>query len=103
MTVSQQNPVKNRKWPWILGGAAFVVLLGCSGVDTTGASDTTEPAGAESAAAAPAKQATQKPKQEKKAPGLKTPVRDGKFEFTVTGAKCGATKVGSDMLGAKAQ
>ncbi|SCF06385.1 protein of unknown function [Micromonospora coriariae] len=29
--------------------------------------------------------------------------RDGKFEFTVKSAKCGVAKVGSDMLGQKAQ
>ncbi|GIJ27409.1 hypothetical protein Vqi01_25710 [Micromonospora qiuiae] len=29
--------------------------------------------------------------------------RDGKFEFTVKSAKCGVSKVGSDLLGAKAQ
>ncbi|MBX7266916.1 DUF4352 domain-containing protein [Micromonospora sp. Llam7] len=30
-------------------------------------------------------------------------VRDGKFEFTVKSSKCGVKKVGSDLLGAKAQ
>ncbi|MET8118222.1 DUF4352 domain-containing protein [Micromonospora sp. NPDC005291] len=31
------------------------------------------------------------------------PARDGKFEFTVKSAKCGVAKIGSDMLGQKAQ
>lgn len=31
------------------------------------------------------------------------PARDGKFEFTVKSNKCGVKKVGSDLLGAKAQ
>ncbi|MBM0239969.1 DUF4352 domain-containing protein [Micromonospora sp. ATA32] len=31
------------------------------------------------------------------------PARDGKFEFTVKSAKCGVAKVGSSMLGDKAQ
>lgn len=31
------------------------------------------------------------------------PVRDGKFEFTVQKVKCGVTKVGTSMLGEKAQ
>ncbi|MEH0820713.1 MULTISPECIES: DUF4352 domain-containing protein [unclassified Micromonospora] len=31
------------------------------------------------------------------------PARDGKFEFTVKSAKCGVAKVGTDMLGEKAQ
>lgn len=32
-----------------------------------------------------------------------TPVRDGKFEFTVTSVKCGVTSVGDSILGTKAQ
>lgn len=32
-----------------------------------------------------------------------TPVRDGKFEFTVSGVKCGATQIGKAPLGKKAQ
>lgn len=31
------------------------------------------------------------------------PARDGKFEFTVKSAKCGVAKIGTDMLGQKAQ
>ena len=31
------------------------------------------------------------------------PARDGKFEFTVKSSKCGVAKIGTDMLGAKAQ
>ncbi|MEU7948855.1 DUF4352 domain-containing protein [Micromonospora taraxaci] len=31
------------------------------------------------------------------------PARDGKFEFTVKSSKCGVAKIGSDMLGQKAQ
>ncbi|MEV4656816.1 DUF4352 domain-containing protein [Micromonospora sp. NPDC049301] len=31
------------------------------------------------------------------------PARDGKFEFTVKSSKCGVAKVGSDLLGEKAQ
>ncbi|MEU8386688.1 DUF4352 domain-containing protein [Micromonospora sp. NPDC048843] len=31
------------------------------------------------------------------------PARDGKFEFTVKSSKCGVAKIGSDLLGAKAQ
>jgi hypothetical protein len=94
---------KRRLWPWILGGAALVVALGC-GVSSGDGTDTDEPAGAEAATTAPAKQAAGKAetKQDKK-PGLNDPVRDGKFEFTVTRVKCGATKVGSSLLGEKAQ
>lgn len=37
------------------------------------------------------------------APGLNDAVRDGKFEFTVKKVDCGKTKIGSSMLGTKAQ
>ncbi|BCJ53581.1 Mpr protein [Actinoplanes sp. NBRC 14428] len=53
-----------------------------------------------------AKGATEAPeakKPEKKAPGLGDPVRDGKFEFTVTKLDCSKSKVGSAYLNKKAQ
>ncbi|MFE0751532.1 DUF4352 domain-containing protein [Gordonia sp. NPDC058843] len=86
---------KKKKWPWVLG--ALVVLLiiilaatsggGSEDTDTTadsGASTATEqgePAGADS---------------EDAVPGLNTPVRDGKFEFVVTGVEPGLTSVGDN-------
>jgi hypothetical protein len=38
-----------------------------------------------------------------KAAGMNTPVRDGKFQFTVTGMQCGAEKVGSGLFQSTAQ
>ena len=35
--------------------------------------------------------------------GMNQPVRDGKFEFTVSGVQCGVTKVGTDVLNKTAQ
>jgi hypothetical protein len=35
--------------------------------------------------------------------GLNQPARDGKFEFTVSGMKCGTTSVGTEMVGKTAQ
>src|SRR5690349_19313126 len=104
MTSSLQKPstsaARRRKWPWIVGGVAVIVMLGCS----AGGNDAT--AGADDA---PSEQAVgketnpkTKAKQDKK-PGLNDPVRDGKFEFTATRVKCGATKVGSGLVSEKAQ
>ncbi|GAB3581233.1 DUF4352 domain-containing protein [Calidifontibacter terrae] len=42
-------------------------------------------------------------KVEKKDPGLGTPVRDGKFEFTVTKVKTGVKSIGDQYLGKQAQ
>ncbi|WP_434740298.1 DUF4352 domain-containing protein [Micromonospora sp. SH-82] len=39
----------------------------------------------------------------RKVAAIGEPARDGKFEFTVTSAKCGVDKVGSGPLGATAQ
>ena len=36
-------------------------------------------------------------------PGPGVPVRDGKFEFVVTGARCGVTQVGNEFLNATPQ
>jgi hypothetical protein len=109
MTSLQQTPftsaAKHRKWSWIVGGFALVVVLGCG----AGGNDGTKAADAASRTTAPSKRAAGKqasPKTEAKkgtTPGLNDPARDGKFEFTVTRVKCGATKVGSSLLGEKAQ
>jgi len=67
-----------------------------------------EKAAKESAAkdkAAKEKAAKEKAAKEKaaKTPGLKDKVRDGKFEFTVTGVDCGAKKIGDEYINTKAQ
>ncbi|MER5454639.1 DUF4352 domain-containing protein [Micromonospora sp. NPDC002389] len=68
--------------------ATALVALGC------GAGATEEVAGTAGASGE---------KGEKKATKIGDAARDGKFEFTVESSKCGVKKVGSDLLGAKAQ
>lgn len=86
-----------------------VVAVAVSGDDSVGAKTgaAAEPAAAKTAAgkAAPAAKPTSKAPAPKKpaAPGLGDPVRDGKFEFTVTKLDCSKTKVGSQYLNKKAQ
>ncbi|AGL21434.1 DUF4352 domain-containing protein [Actinoplanes sp. N902-109] len=60
------------------------------------------PVATTAAAPAPVKTTAAKPPAEK-APGLGDPVRDGKFEFTVTKVDCSRTKVGNSFLNEKAQ
>ncbi|MFI6226170.1 DUF4352 domain-containing protein [Micromonospora echinospora] len=64
-----------------------LVALGCGSGGTDNAADTGGAA------------------DEKKAAVAKVgePTRDGKFEFTVKSSKCGVAKVGTDLIGAKAQ
>lgn len=79
---------------WSLAALAAGALA-CSGAPDSDDSNAQAPAETE-------QQAGQSPAK-KKAPGLKTPVRDGKFEFTVTKADCSLTKIGSEYLNTKAQ
>jgi len=68
--------------------------------DGAGAAAGEQPAPAEEPAAEPAAEA---PAAEAPAAGLGTPVRDGKFEFTVTSVEPGVARVGNDLIGTEAQ
>ncbi|CAM3709686.1 DUF4352 domain-containing protein [Tsukamurella ocularis] len=85
---------KKRKWPWIvLAVIAFLVVVSVA----TGGGDKDEATAAGNTTAAAAK-------SDPKAAGLNTPVRDGKFEFVVTGVQTGLAEVGDNpYLAKKAQ
>lgn len=93
---------KRRVWPWVLGILAlFMVLMfaGCVALLGTAANEVSN---SSSPAAEPV--AGQPPAgQPPAAAGLNTPVRDGKFEFTVTKVDPGHAAVGTDSLGEQAQ
>lgn len=97
-----------KKW-WGIGLLAFgaLVLIGAifgGGGDDTEASDQPVPtetaAPEESTAEEPA---AEEPAAEGPTAGIGDPVRDGKFEFTVTSVKTGVSKVGNDYANQKAQ
>lgn len=103
---------KKRKWPWIvLAVIAFLVVVsvatgGGEKQDTT--ADAAPVAGTTATAGATAGAAEQKTaapaKQDPKAVGLNTAVRDGKFEFVVSGVEAGIASVGDNpYLAKKAQ
>src|SRR4051812_47104283 len=71
--------------------ATGLVALGCG----SGATDNAGSSGGNGGAKSEDKPA--------KTAKIGQPARDGKFEFTVKSAKCGVAKVGSSMLGEKAQ
>jgi hypothetical protein len=79
-------------------------IVGLAMVAATALACSSSPEGEERADApageAPAGEAKKPPA---KAPGLKTAVRDGKFEFTITKFDCSLTTIGSDYLKTKAQ
>ncbi|WP_328460571.1 DUF4352 domain-containing protein [Actinoplanes sp. NBC_00393] len=106
--------------PWIAGGAGVLVLLICIGALSGGDTTDTEKASADKAAAAgtagkPAEAATSaaaaepvaEPEPQKATeealPGIGDPVKDGKFQFTITKMVCGKKSVGSSLLNKKAQ
>ncbi|GAA2596285.1 DUF4352 domain-containing protein [Winogradskya consettensis] len=99
-------PAKKRRWPWILGGLVAVMLIGCIGAVASGGDDTSGSTGTTEATTA-AKKPAATPKKTEQAkddtPGLNQPAADGDFQFTVTGMKCGVSKVGSNLLGQAAQ
>jgi hypothetical protein len=94
-----QAPAKRTRWAYFLGGGvALVVTLGCAG--NSAADSTTDDKPAAAAASKASKGAT---KQDSGTAGLNQPARDGDFQFTVTGLKCGVSHVGTDLLGQDAQ
>jgi Domain of unknown function (DUF4352) len=118
-----QKPWFKRWWGIALLGLGVLVLLGLvfgGGEDSTPTATTTPPT--EQSAATQDAQAEQ-PKAKKtkaeeavteeavteeaqpdsNAPGIGDPVRDGKFEFTVTDVETGETRVGNQYLNQKAQ
>lgn len=96
MTDSAPNPTpgeakssKKRKWPWIVG--AVVALLVVIGIASGGGDEPSESKGDRQTSAdsgtADADQAIEADTE----PGVGVPVRDGKFEFTVTSIDRSAT------------
>ena len=102
----------------VLTGLGALVLLGAmasalgggggKGTDaatseTSTSSSTSQESSAGSSQAAAEPSQTKAEKQEKKDAGLNTPVRDGKFEFTVTKVQPGVKQIGDEYLNQQAQ
>lgn len=104
-------PQNQRSWarrhPLLTGFGALVLLaVVVQVVNGGGGSDPTQPQPVAASQAAPqdgARPAADGQTQPEQTPGLGTPVRDGKFEFTVTKVDRGVRQVGGDLLGEKAQ
>lgn len=91
-------------------GALVALIIVISALNGGGAGEAPAAGGGEPAvdasepASAAEKPAGEEPAaQEPAAAGIGTPVRDGKFEFTVTAIEPGVPQVGSDEFGQKAQ
>ncbi len=95
-------PKKKSKLPWIVGGFVGLMLVACVGAVASGGGDDASTEAADVATTAGGAAKAEKT-EAKKTAGLKDAVRDGKFEFIVTGVKCGVSRIGSDLIGQKAQ
>ncbi|MBO0898947.1 DUF4352 domain-containing protein [Cellulomonas sp. zg-ZUI199] len=96
---------------------AVVLVVGVAGAlgggddDTAGSASSGSSSAADVGAVAPAAgeaaadeaPAPEPAAEEPAAAGIGTPVRDGKFEFTVTAIEPGVARIGSDVLGKDAQ
>lgn len=86
------------------GGVAIAAAMGAGDEPAAVNTDPAPPAPAATKAAPGTKTAAPAPaKAAPEGPGLGDPVRDGKFEFTVAGVKCGAAKVGNQFANETAQ
>ncbi|MGY0002503.1 DUF4352 domain-containing protein [Micromonospora sp. I033] len=79
--------------------ATGLVALGC-GAGTTDDATSSKADTTSSEADAGGAKGDDKPAKVAK---IGQPARDGKFEFTVKSSKCGVAKIGTDLIGAKAQ
>jgi hypothetical protein len=86
-----QPPRKKRKWPWIVGGFALVSILAGVALFILVLGGTAKVTGNNQSG------------ENAVAGKMNTPATDGKFQFTVTGLKCGALSVGDAVQSQKAQ
>ncbi|MEO3777294.1 DUF4352 domain-containing protein [Micromonospora sp. B11E3] len=82
--------------------ATALVALGC-GAGSTDEGATSKNEGGTSKVEAGGAKGEEKTEKAAKTAKIGQPARDGKFEFTVKSSKCGVSKVGTSMLGDKAQ
>ncbi|GGN39266.1 hypothetical protein FHR83_006753 [Actinoplanes campanulatus] len=95
---SAPPPPKKKRWPWIVAGVVVVGILGCVGLFTLVLGGTAK------VVSDAATEMDDNNKGKNAAAGeLGKPAKDGKFEFTVTGMKCGAKKVGGQFNEVRAQ
>lgn len=103
------QPVRRKRGPlfWLLsivgGVIGLCVFFGVVGALTGDPDDTTTPAADAGAGETTGTKTTTTKAPAKKTAGIGDKVRDGKFEFTVTGMDCSKSKVGSEYLNTKAQ
>jgi hypothetical protein len=102
------QPPKRRMGGWTIIGVGLLILFGLCGIGAalqnfSGRNDTASSSTDDQAAAGEATSRAKSKPKEKALAGLNTPVRDGKFEFTVTDVDCSKSALGNEYLNSKAQ
>jgi hypothetical protein len=107
--IPQKKRIKSRRIV-LIGGAIMLGLCGICGIagiamsgDKTKNRSAAQGTTAAAAGATTEAKATESKPTAKADPGLNTPVKDGKFQFTITAVECGKTSVGSGYVEKKAQ
>lgn len=96
----KSHPIRNTILALV---AVVVVIMVVSAALNNGSSTNSTASGGSSPAASQAAGSAASGKPAAKKAGIGTPVRDGKFQFTVIKVKPGVTKVGDEYLNATAQ
>ncbi|MGY1709089.1 DUF4352 domain-containing protein [Geodermatophilus sp. SYSU D00758] len=93
--LKKKKPIYKRIWFLALAAIVLIVVI----VQAAGGTSTSSPSSTSSDGGAAAGDSS----AEAAAAGIGTPVRDGKFEFTVTGVDCSQTELGTAPITTTAQ
>ena len=97
---------KKKRNPFLigcLGVLGVIVVLGIIGAPAGGGDDGGTGTATDEPSATTARTRTTEAPAQEAAAGIGDPVRDGKFEFTVSKVDCGKSRIGNVDFGAKAQ
>ncbi|AWZ22869.1 Mpr protein [Rhodococcus pyridinivorans] len=83
---------KSKKWPWIVGGIAAVVVI----ASVSGGGDDEKPTTPTNSDNPAVQVDAPAAAEEDTTAAMNIPVRDGKFEFVVTGVESGLTSLGDN-------
>jgi len=96
---SERKWYQKKRWIIPLGAVLGIIVISSLSSDSNNSNNASNDSAGEGDRGGESESAP----DESNDPGLNTPVRDGKFEFVVTGMQCGQTQIGDETFGEKAQ